>query len=120
MNAIDQSKLMKLLFDLKSMANADGTHVKASIYNYAQEYIAQNYGVAPGYLSYLSKEEFITNMFDFSLAFNNICDIRYRIAWRSNSSVELELGVYVEKSSDNTSNITPEVMEIFYGLPIVH
>lgn len=89
MNAIDQSNLMKLLFYLKSMANEDRTHVKASIYNYAQEYIARNYGIVPGYLSYLSK-------------------------------VELELGVYVEKSSDNTSNITPEVMEIFYGLPIVH
>lgn len=122
----DQSKLMKLLSDLKSMASSDGAYVRATIYNYAQEYIARDYGIDPDNLSYLSKEDFITKMFDFSIAFHNIFDIRYRITSRSNSSieiepsVEIELGVYVAKSSDNTTNITPEVMEIFYSLPIVH
>lgn len=115
MNVNAHSKLMKLLSDLKSMASSDGAYFKAAIYNFTQEYIARNYRPDP----YLSKEEFITKMFDFSLAFHNILDVRYRITSSSSSSVEIELDVYVEKSSDNTTNITPEVMEIFYGLPIV-
>ena len=119
MNAIGQSKLMKLLFDLKSMAIPNKSYVKASIYDVSTVFKAVENTILPKCHHWLSKEDFIAKMFDISLTYN-ILDLKYGITSCSNSPAEIELAVYVEKSSDNTSNITPEVMEIFYGLPIVH
>ena len=57
-------------------------------------------------------------MFDISLTYN-IFDLKYGITSYSNSTAKIELAVYVKKSFDNTSNITPEIIEILYSFPIV-
>ena len=118
MNAIDQSKLMKLLFDLKSMAIPNKSYVKASIYDVSTVFQAVENTIFPKCYHWLSKEDFIAKMFDISLTYN-IFDLKYGIISYSNSTAEIELAVYVKKSFDNTSNITPEIIEILYSLPII-
>lgn len=117
MNAITQSKIMEFLYALKSMAIQNKSYVKASIYDVSTVFQAVENTILPKCHYRLSKEDFIAKMFDISLTYN-ILDLKYGITSCSNSPAEIELAVYVEKSFDNTSNITPEIIEILYSLPI--
>ena len=118
MNAITQSKIMEFLYALKSMAIPNKSYVKASIYDVSTVFKAVENTILPKCHHWLSKEDFIAKMFDISLTYN-IFDLKYGIISYSNSTAEIELAVYVKKSFDNTSNITPEIIEILYSLPII-
>ena len=76
----------------------------------------------PDVYYHLSKENFISMMFDFSLS-SNIINITYNMSdgasGFNNHYTEIEMNVYVEKTSDHTSNITVEMMEMFCKLPII-
>ena len=118
MNAITQSKIMEFLHAFQSMAIPNKSYVKASIYDVSTVFQAVENTILPKCYHWLSKENFIAKMFDISLTYK-ILDLKYGITSYSNSKAEIELAVYVKKSFDNTSNITPEIIEILYSLPII-
>lgn len=69
----------------------------------------------PRTYSGMTRDEFIDNMTSLSLT-HVITNISYDATF--GTTVRVELKVYVAESSDHQTNITPEVMELFYNLPI--
>ena len=63
----------------------------------------------------LTKEDFIDKLSTLSLT-HTITNISYDTVF--GTTVMVDMKVYVAKTSDFTTNITPEVMELFYNLPI--
>lgn len=69
----------------------------------------------PRTYSGMTRDEFIDKMTSLSLT-HVITNIGYDTTFMS--TVRVDLKVYVAESSDHQTNITPEVMELFYNLPI--
>lgn len=63
----------------------------------------------------LTKEDFIDRMSTLSLT-HTITNISYDSTF--GTTVMVDMKVYVAETTDFTTNITPEVMELFYNLPI--
>ena len=63
----------------------------------------------------LSKDEFIDKMASLSLT-HMITYISYDATF--GTTVMVDMKVYVTETTDYKTNITPEVMELFYNLPI--
>ena len=63
----------------------------------------------------LTKEDFIDRMSSLSLT-HAITNISYDTVF--GTTVMVDMKVYVAETTDFTTNITPEVMELFYNLPI--
>ena len=63
----------------------------------------------------LSKEDFIDKLSTLSLT-HTITNISYDSTFGTTCIVDMK--VYVAETTDFTTNITPEVMELFYKLPI--
>ena len=64
----------------------------------------------------MSKEDFIDRMASLSLT-HMITDISYGVTFDT-TTVMVDMKVYVTETTDYKTNITPEVMELFYNLPI--
>ena len=64
----------------------------------------------------MSKEDFIDRMASLSLT-HMITDISYGATF--GTTVMVDMKVYVTETTDYKTNITPEVMELFYNLPII-
>ena len=64
----------------------------------------------------MSKEDFIDRMSTLSLT-HMITDISYGATF--GTTVMVDMKVYVTETTDYKTNITPEVMELFYNLPII-
>ena len=63
----------------------------------------------------MSKEDFIDRMASLSLT-HMIADISYGATF--GTTVMVDMKVYVTETTDYKTNITPEVMELFYKIPI--
>ena len=63
----------------------------------------------------LTKEDFIDRMSTLSLT-HTITNISYDTVF--GTTVMVDMNVHVTETTDFTTNITPEVMELFYKLPI--
>ena len=63
----------------------------------------------------LSKEDFIDKLSTLSLT-HTITNISYDSTFGTTCIVDMK--IYVTKTTDFKTNITPEVMELFYKLPI--
>ena len=63
----------------------------------------------------LTKEDFIDKLSTLSLT-HTITNISYDTVF--GTTVMVDMKVYVAETTDFTTNITPEVMELFYNLPI--
>ena len=63
----------------------------------------------------LTKEDFIDRMASLSLT-HTITNISYDTVF--GTTVMVDMKVYVAETTDFNTNITPEVMELFYKLPI--
>ena len=64
----------------------------------------------------LTKEDFIDRMSTLSLT-HTITNISYDTAFDT-TTVMVDMNVHVAETTDYKTNITPEVMELFYNLPI--
>ena len=64
---------------------------------------------------FFTKEDFIDKLSTLSLT-HTITNISYDTVF--GTTVMVDMKVYVAKTSDFTTNITPEVMELFYKIPI--
>lgn len=64
---------------------------------------------------FFTKEDFIDRLSTLSLT-HTITNISYDTAFCT--TVMVNMNVHVAKTTDFTTNITPEVMELFYKLPI--
>ena len=64
----------------------------------------------------LTKEDFIDRMASLSLT-HTITNISYDATFDT-TTVMVDMKVYVTETTDYKTNITPEVMELFYNLPI--
>ena len=64
----------------------------------------------------LTKEDFIDRMASLSLT-HTITNISYDATFDT-TTVMVDMKVYVAEITDFNTNITPEVMELFYNLPI--
>ena len=63
----------------------------------------------------LTKEDFIDRMASLSLT-HTITNISYDTVF--GTTVMVNMNVHVAETTDFNTNITPEVMELFYNLPI--
>ena len=63
----------------------------------------------------LTKEDFIDKLSTLSLT-HTITNISYDTVF--GTTVMVDMNVHVVETTDFTTNITPEVMELFYKLPI--
>ena len=63
----------------------------------------------------MSKEDFIDRMASLSLT-HTITNISYDTVF--GTTVMVDMNVHVAETTDYKTNITPEVMELFYKLPI--
>lgn len=63
----------------------------------------------------LTKEDFIDKLSTLSLT-HTIINISYDTVFET--TVMVNMNVHVAETTDFTTNITPEVMELFYKLPI--
>lgn len=64
---------------------------------------------------FFTKEDFIDRMSTLSLT-HTITNIRYDATF--GTTVMVDMNVHVAETTDFNTNITPEVMELFYNLPI--
>ena len=64
----------------------------------------------------LTKEDFIDKLSTLSLT-HTITNISYDSTF--GTTVMVDMKIYVTKTTDFKTNITPEVMELFYNLPII-
>lgn len=64
---------------------------------------------------FFTKEDFIDRMSTLSLT-HTITNISYDSTF--GTTVIVDMKIYVTKTTDFNTNITPEVMELFYNLPI--
>ena len=64
----------------------------------------------------LTKEDFIDKLSTLSLT-HTITNISYDTVFET--TVMVNMNVHVAETTDFTTNITPEVMELFYNLPII-
>ena len=64
----------------------------------------------------LTKEDFIDRMSTLSLT-HIITNISYDSTF--GTTVMVDMNVHVTETTDFTTNITPEVIELFYNLPII-
>ena len=73
------------------------------------------YYPSPSYCP-LTKEDFIDKLSTLSLT-HTITNISYDSTF--GTTVMVDMKIYVTKTTDFKTNITPEVMELFYNLPII-
>lgn len=114
-----------ILSGLVKSANRSDTYLLVNVHDYSHFSVFNqrvHNPLKPDVHYHLSKENFISMMFDFSLS-HNIIDLRYNmnsgtLGFNSHYT-EIEINVYVEKTIDHTSNITVEMMEMFCKLPII-
>lgn len=111
-NSEEQSELMKMLRILEKVVAEPKTpaHVVANIYLTNGNWTSY----APK-----SKDDFLSKIIDMSLAYHIVYVRCVNTTSASGNFMRIDMDVYVEKSSDNTSNISANVIEVFSKLPIV-
>ena len=113
----DIIKNLEQLNDIMVRTPNSWVSATVSMYEFQSQFIAGHMFNMPIPRTYsgMTRDEFIDMMSSLSLT-HKITDIGYDATF--GTTVRVELKVYVEESPDHQTNITPEVMELFYNLPI--
>ena len=123
MNQISEDIIVNQLNQLTSIVGGEiPAYVNATIVAVEEQFECKfNDGTLvemPFHYNYypLIKDDFIDMMSTFSLT-HTITDICYDSTFGT-TTVMVDMKIYVVKTTDFTTTITPKVMELFYNLPI--
>ena len=123
MDQISEDRIINQLNQLTSIVSGEiPAYVNATIVEVEEQFeVKFNDGALvemPFHYNYypLIKDDFIDMMSTFSLT-HTIANIFYDSTFDT-TTVMVDMKIYVTKTTDFTTNITPKVMELFYNLPI--
>lgn len=123
MDQISEDRIINQLNQLTSIVSGEiPAYIKATIVEVEEQFeVKFNDGALvemPFHYNFypLIKDDFIDMMSTFSLT-HTIANIFYDSTFDT-TTVMVDMKIYVTKTTDFTTNITPKVMELFYNLPI--